>query len=345
MQVIKIKVTQTDVTITEKPEKITAENYNQIKCIFDLDEAFDNLIVRASFNGEYATVENGECFAPVLKQGNCSLGVYGYAVVEEKLERRISPSPKMFYVNEGSYNENDAQSDNPTPTELEEHYNRVKELEELGGDVMGFICNVLDMEAIERTAEAVVKRFGKVDILLNIAGGNMPGATIAPTGTFFDLKVEEFERVLNVNLTGTVIPTQVFLKAMVEQKEGCIVNFSSMSAFRPLSRICGYSAAKAGISNFTQFMANEVATKFGEGIRVNAIAPGFFLTEQNRALLTNPDGSYTGRGQDVIRQTPFKRFGKPEELNGTIQYLISDASRFVTGTVAVVDGGFNTFAI
>lgn len=132
MQVIKIKVTQTDVTITEKPEKITAENYNQIKCIFDLDEAFDNLIVRASFNGEYATVENGECFAPVLKQGNCSLGVYGYAVVEEKLERRISPSPKMFYVNEGSYNENDAQSDNPTPTELEEHYNRVKELVDSG---------------------------------------------------------------------------------------------------------------------------------------------------------------------------------------------------------------------
>lgn len=173
----------------------------------------------------------------------------------------------------------------------------------------------------------------------------MPGATVGPDGTFFDLKPEEFERVLSLNLTGTVIPTQVFLKAMVEQKEGCIVNFSSMSAFRPLSRICGYSAAKAGISNFTQFMANEVATKFGEGIRVNAIAPGFFLTEQNRALLTNPDGSYTGRGQDVIRQTPFKRFGKPEELNGTIQYLISDASRFVTGTVAVVDGGFNTFAI
>lgn len=132
MQVIKIKVTQTDVTITEKPEKITAENYNQIKCIFDLDEAFDNLIVRASFNGEYATVENGECFAPVLKQGNCSLGVYGYAVVDEKLERRISPSPKMFYVDEGSYNENDAEGDNPTPTELEEHYNRVKELVDSG---------------------------------------------------------------------------------------------------------------------------------------------------------------------------------------------------------------------
>ena len=132
MQVIKIKVTQTDVTITEKPEKITAENYNQIKCIFDLDKAFDNLIVRASFNGEYTTVENGECFAPVLRQGNCSLGVYGYAVVDEKLERRISPSPKMFYVDQGSYNVNDVEGDNPTPTELEEHYNRVKELVDSG---------------------------------------------------------------------------------------------------------------------------------------------------------------------------------------------------------------------
>jgi NAD(P)-dependent dehydrogenase (short-subunit alcohol dehydrogenase family) len=118
-----------------------------------------------------------------------------------------------------------------------------------------------------------------------------------------------------------------------------------MAAFRPLSRVCGYAAAKAGISNFTQYLANEVASKFGEGIRVNAIAPGFFLTEQNRTLLTNADGSYTSRGSDVIRQTPFKRFGKPEELNGTIQYLISDASKFVTGTVAVVDGGFNVFAI
>ena len=181
--------------------------------------------------------------------------------------------------------------------------------------------------------------------IVNAAGGNMPGATIAPTGNFFDLKVDEFQKVLNLNLTGTVLPTQVFLKPMVEQKKGAIVNFSSMAAFRPMTRVCGYAAAKAGISNFTAFMANEVATKFGEGIRVNAIAPGFFLTEQNRTLLTNEDGTYTQRGNDVIRQTPFKRFGKAEELCGTIQYLISDASSFVTGTVAVVDGGFNAFAM
>ena len=221
----------------------------------------------------------------------------------------------------------------------------VARIKEQGGEAMFLKTDVMDATVVEQNLKDILAAYGRVDALLNAAGGNMPGATVGPDGTFFDLKPEEFERVLSLNLTGTVIPTQVILKAMVEQKEGCIVNFSSMSAFRPLSRICGYSAAKAGISNFTQFMANEVATKFGEGIRVNAIAPGFFLTEQNRSLLTNPDGSYTGRGQDVIRQTPFKRFGKPEELNGTIQYLISDASRFVTGTVAVVDGGFNTFAI
>ena len=180
---------------------------------------------------------------------------------------------------------------------------------------------------------------------IKAAGGNMPGATIAPDGTFFDLKPEEFQRVLDLNLTGTVIPSQVFLKQMVKQGEGNIVNFSSMAAFRPMTRVAGYAAAKAGISNFTAFLATEVAKKFGEKIRVNAIAPGFFLTEQNRTLLTNPDGSWTQRGADVIRQTPFGRMGEPEELCGTIHYLISDASKFVTGTVAVVDGGFNTFAM
>ncbi len=221
----------------------------------------------------------------------------------------------------------------------------VADIKAKGGEAMFLKTDVMDIHVVEQNLKDILDAYGRVDALLNAAGGNMPGATIGPDGTFFDLKPEEFERVLSLNLTGTVIPTQVFLKAMVEQKQGCIVNFSSMAAFRPLSRVCGYAAAKAGISNFTQFMANEVATKFGEGIRINAIAPGFFLTEQNRTLLTNPDGSYTQRGQDVIRQTPFKRFGKPEELNGTIQYLISDASRFVTGTVAVVDGGFNTFAM
>lgn len=221
----------------------------------------------------------------------------------------------------------------------------VNEIKAKGGEAMFLVTNVLDEAILEQNLKDILAAYGRVDALLNAAGGNMPGATIAPTGNFFDLKVDEFQKVLNLNLTGTVLPTQVFLKPMVEQKKGAIVNFSSMAAFRPMTRVVGYLAAKAGISNFTAYMATEVASKFGEGIRVNAIAPGFFLTEQNRTLLTNPDGSYTQRGNDVIRQTPFKRFGRPEELCGTIQYLISDASKFVTGTVAVVDGGFNVFAM
>ena len=214
-----------------------------------------------------------------------------------------------------------------------------------GGDAAFYVCDVTDMEMVNGVHDQIVDRYGRVDALLNAAGGNMPGATIPPGKTLFDVQVEEFERVLNVNLTGTLIPTQAFLKPMTEAGHGSIVNFSSMAAFRPLTRVMGYAAAKAGISNLTAFLANEVATKFSPSIRVNAIAPGFFLTDQNRALLTNPDGTLTERGQDVIRQTPFKRFGKPEELCGTIQYLISQASTFVTGTVAVVDGGFNIFAI
>ena len=221
----------------------------------------------------------------------------------------------------------------------------VADIKAKGGEAMFLTTDVMDRSKLEQNLADILKAYGRVDALLNAAGGNMPGATIGPDGTFFDLKIEEFQRVLELNLTGTVLPTQVFLKPMVEQKKGVIVNFSSMAAFRPMTRVAGYAAAKAGISNYTAFMATEVAKKFGEGIRVNAIAPGFFLTEQNRTLLTNPDGSWTQRGQDVIRQTPFGRMGRPEELCGTIQYLISDASSFVTGTVAVVDGGFNVFAM
>ena len=221
----------------------------------------------------------------------------------------------------------------------------VNEIVADGGEAVFMVSDVMNPEIVQANCDEIMARYGRVDALLNAAGGNMPGATIAPSGTIFDIHVEDFERVLNVNLTGTGIPPQIFLKPMVEAGQGAIVNFSSMAAFRPMTRVMGYAAAKAGISNFTAFLANEVATKFTSQIRVNAIAPGFFLTHQNRALLTNPDGSLTPRGEDVIRQTPFKRFGRPEELCGTIQYLISDASAFVTGTVAVVDGGFNVFAM
>ena len=214
-----------------------------------------------------------------------------------------------------------------------------------GGEACFLKADVMDQGQMEEVCNEVLARYGQVDALLNAAGGNMPGATIAPDQTFFDLKAEEFQKVLSLNLTGTVIPTQVFLRPMAERGKGAIVNFSSMAAFRPMTRVCGYAAAKAGISNFTAYMATECARKFGEGIRVNAIAPGFFITEQNRSLLTNPDGTFTQRGQDVIRQTPFGRMGEPDELCGTIHYLISDAAKFVTGTVAVVDGGFNAFAM
>lgn len=221
----------------------------------------------------------------------------------------------------------------------------VAQIKAKGGEACFLVTDVMNPEIVQANCDEIMARYGRVDALLNAAGGNMPGATIAPDKTFFDVDIAQFEKVLNVNLTGTVIPTQIFLKPMVEAGKGAIVNFSSMAAFRPMTRVLGYAAAKAGISNFTAFMANEVATKFTSKIRVNAIAPGFFLTNQNRALLTNEDGSLTKRGEDVIRQTPFKRFGKPEELCGTIQYLISDAASFVTGTVAVVDGGFNAFAM
>lgn len=221
----------------------------------------------------------------------------------------------------------------------------VEEITKEGGCCEFMKTDVMDKAVVQQNCDDIIAKYGRIDTLLNAAGGNMPGATITPDQTFFDLQSEQFEKVLNLNLTGTVIPTQIFLKPMVEQGKGSIINFSSMAAFRPMTRVCGYAAAKAGISNFTAYMATECAKKFGEGIRVNAIAPGFFITEQNRSLLTNPDGTYTQRGQDVIRQTPFGRMGDPDELCGTVHYLMSDASKFVTGTVAVVDGGFNTFAM
>lgn len=221
----------------------------------------------------------------------------------------------------------------------------VNDIKDKGGEATFLTTDVMNRDTLEDNCHTILEKYGHIDAFLNAAGGNMPGATISPDGTFFDLDITQFERVLGVNLTGTVLPTQVFLRPMVEAGHGVIVNFSSMAAFRPLTRVCGYSAAKAGISNFTAFLATEVAKKFSSQIRVNAIAPGFFLTNQNRALLTNPDGSLTERGADVIRQTPFGRFGSPEELCGTIHYLISPASAFVTGTVAVVDGGFNAFSM
>jgi NAD(P)-dependent dehydrogenase (short-subunit alcohol dehydrogenase family) len=204
-------------------------------------------------------------------------------------------------------------------------------------------ADVLNIDDLLRAQHEIENYFGEPDILVNAAGGNLPGAIVTPQQTFFDLKMEEFEKVVDLNLTGTVLPTKIFCESMGKRREGVIVNIASMASYRPITRVVGYSAAKAAVMNFTEWLAIEMAKKFGEGIRVNGIAPGYFLTEQNRALLTNPDGSYTQRGNDAIRSTPFNRFGKPEELVGTLIWLCSDASKFVTGVTVPVDGGFNVF--
>jgi NAD(P)-dependent dehydrogenase (short-subunit alcohol dehydrogenase family) len=165
-----------------------------------------------------------------------------------------------------------------------------------------------------------------------------------PEKNFFDLDMAEFQKVVDLNLTGTVLPTKIFTTEMARQKEGVIVNIASMASFRPLTRVVGYSAAKAAVVNFTEWLATEMAKKFGEKIRVNAIAPGFFITEQNRSLLTRAEGGFTPRGESAINSTPFARFGVPQELTGTLIWLCSDASRFVSGVTIPVDGGFNAFS-
>lgn len=214
-----------------------------------------------------------------------------------------------------------------------------------GGCAVAYATDVLDRASLDENYEKVMARFGRIDVLINAAGGNMPGATIPPDKTFFDLDPEAVRKVVDLNLFGTILPTMVFARAMTEQGEGSIINIASESALRPLTRVAGYGAAKAAVVNFTRYMCGELATKFGPGLRVNAIAPGFFLTEQNRTLLTNPDGSLTPRAQTILAHTPFGRFGEPEELLGTLQWLASDASRFVSGTLTVIDGGFDAFSI
>lgn len=210
--------------------------------------------------------------------------------------------------------------------------------------VMGLVCDVLDKEKVEETCEEILKEWGRIDVLLNIAGGNLPGATIGEDQTIFDLAMDDFNKVTKLNLNGTVIPSIVFGKVMANQKEGIIINYSSMAVQRTITRVAGYSASKAAMENFTRWMSVEMATKFGDKIRVNAIAPGFFIGNQNRKLLLNDDGSYTSRGETIIKNTPMGRFGDAEELNGAIHFLCSDASKFVTGVVIPVDGGFNAFS-
>ncbi|MBT30609.1 MAG: D-mannonate oxidoreductase [Thalassobius sp.] len=221
---------------------------------------------------------------------------------------------------------------------------KANELNEAGGDAIGLAANVLEKENLEKVNEQILEKWGRIDCLINAAGGNMPGATVSPDQTVFDVSIDAVRKVLDLNLMGSVIPSLVFGKTMAEQKEGSIINISSMAATHSISRVMGYSMAKAGIDMLTRWMALELASKFGAGLRVNAIAPGFFIGNQNRRLLTNEDGSYTERGQQVIQNTPMGRFGDKSELNGAVLYLCSEASQFVTGTIVPIDGGFSSYS-
>ncbi len=229
---------------------------------------------------------------------------------------------------------------------IEEAAQRVAdEIVTAGGEAMGVKMDVLDKNSVEAALHVIMERFGEVDILINGAGGNKAQATTSPDLSFFDLPQDAFQWVFDLNFIGTLIPSQVFGRQMAQRGEGVILNISSMNAFRPLTRIPAYSAAKAAVSNFTQWLAVHMAREYSPNIRVNAIAPGFFLTHQNRFLLIDGEtGELTPRGRTIIDHTPMGRFGNPEDLLGTVLWLLSPASAFVTGIVVPVDGGFSAFS-
>ena len=222
--------------------------------------------------------------------------------------------------------------------------NKVKEIIADGGEAIALIADVLDRNQLEMAKAILLQKWGKIDILINAAGGNVKEATVMPDASFFEMPANAFSKVVNLNLLGTVLPIQVFAEPMKDLGKGCILNISSMAAQLPLTRVVGYSASKAAIDNLTKWLAVEMAQKYGEGIRVNAIAPGFFIGEQNRSLLLKEDGTYTDRAKTIISQTPMNRFGKLEELNGVVGLLCSDAASFITGIVIPIDGGFSAFS-
>ncbi len=221
---------------------------------------------------------------------------------------------------------------------------RVAEMEAAGYQAMALFGSVLDKNDLRAAREAVLARWGRIDILINTAGGNKPDATVSPDKAFADISREALDDVIGLNLMGTVLPCQVFGETMAAQREGCLINISSMAAMRALTQVVGYAAAKAAISNFTQWLAVELAKKYGGGLRVNALAPGFFVGNQNRRLLLNEDNSLTERGKTIINHTPAGRFGEPSELIGALIWLCSPSAAFVTGVIVPVDGGFSAFS-
>lgn len=220
---------------------------------------------------------------------------------------------------------------------------RVQLVERLGSEGLAIAANVMDEVSMKEAKERILEKWGTIDGLVNAAGGNIPGATIGPNDDIFDNKIGDTIKAIELNLYGTIIPTLIFGEVIAKKGKGAIVNISSLAASRPLTRVLGYTVAKHGIDGFTKWMATELAQRYSDKIRVNAIAPGVFLTEQNRTLLTNPDGSYTERAQKFVNGTPFSRLGNPSELEGTLVYLLSDASGFVSGETIFVDGGFNAW--
>lgn len=219
-----------------------------------------------------------------------------------------------------------------------------KQILELDGKVSSYACDVTDPSQVTELAEQMEEKEGHIDILINAAGGNQPGAVITPDQNLLDLDISALKQVIDLNYIGTVLPIKALLPLMLKQGKGNIINISSMAASRPMTRVMGYGSAKAAIDNLTKFLAVELASKHGPDFRVNALAPGFFLTEQNRNLLTQADGSLSDRGHQIISHTPMRRFGDPEDLLGAIHWLCSDASKFVTGTVVAVDGGFSAYS-
>lgn len=220
---------------------------------------------------------------------------------------------------------------------------RVRLVESLGSEAIAIQADVLKEDQIIKAKQEILDKWGTIDGLVNAAGGNMPNATISPDKNLFDVNVSDTIAAIELNLNGTIIPTHVFGQVIAEKGKGSIINIASLSSHQAITRVLGYTVAKTGIVGYTRWMATEMSLRYGDGVRVNAIAPGVFLTEQNRALVTNPDGTYTERGEKFIRNTPFSRLGSPSELEGALVFLLSDAASFINGEILYVDGGFSAW--